>query len=470
MPDVTPANSTRAFTEIGNAGLKQSSGRVMEEWLPQLKGRQGALIYREMIDNDPIIGGIVYGVEEILRGVPWVTKPYDDTPDHQRAAEFVDECRDDMSHGWADFIADALSKIGFGWSFHEVVYKRRQGVNGENRSRYNDNLIGWRKFGFRSQDTLERWEIDEAGGIRGLWQSASTTSARSDRSASGPVFLPIEKALLFRTTTRKNNPEGRSIFRNAYTPWWAKKRVEWFELMGIERDLAGIPSFGLPPEYFADDAPSDMKAALADWRKAGTQLRRDEQSALIWPKFMDDKGNDQVDIGLLQSSGARAHDTGAVIERYARYMAISTLQDIILLGHEHVGSLALADVKRQLATAALKAQLLEIAAVINRHEISRLFRLNGLPTEELPQVEPGEIENRDIEQLALIIDKTAGAGMAWFPNAEVEREVLALSGFDPTKVEAAAQAEVADVFEVTPPRTQPIGTGAEPDDGNDPAT
>ena len=53
------------------------------------------------------------------------------------------------------------------------------------------------------------------------------------------VVIPMEKCLLFRTQTHKNNPEGRSILRNAYRSWYFKKRIEEIEGVGIERDLAG---------------------------------------------------------------------------------------------------------------------------------------------------------------------------------------------------------------------------------------
>jgi hypothetical protein len=457
MPESDATPTTAAFSEIGLTGLQHSNGRVLEEWMPQLQGVRGARIYREMYDNDPIIGGIVYSIEEVLRSVAWLTEPAGPSPDEQAAAEFVDECMDDMSNTWPDFISEALSKIVFGWSFFESCYKRREGRDGEHRSKYDDGLIGWRKFAYRSQDTLERWEFDDDGGVAGLWQSTATSG--SGTLGGGVVFIPIEKALLFRTTTRKGNPEGRSVLRNAYTGWWAKKRVEQFELIGIERDLAGIPSFGLPPEMFDSNADAETKAALEDYRRAATQLRVDEQSSLVWPMYRDENGNLQIEIGLLKSPGSRQHNTDGIIERYARWMAISTLQDVIMLGHEHVGSLALADVKKSMGMAAMRAQLEEIAAVFNRIEIPRLFRLNGLDPALAPTLRPGEIEQRDLEQLAAIIKATAEAGLPWFPNESIQNEIFTALGFDPVDVAA----DDGTAFE---PTTAPTG---DEDEGEDEA-
>ena len=49
-----------------------------------------------------------------------------------------------------------------GWSFHEIVYKRRMGntKNPTTKSKYTDGLIGWKKLPIRAQETLYRWEYD----------------------------------------------------------------------------------------------------------------------------------------------------------------------------------------------------------------------------------------------------------------------------------------------------------------------
>src|SRR5437016_1603691 len=60
--------------------------------------------------------------------------------------------------------------------------------------------------------------------------------------------IPIEKSLLFRTTSARGNPEGRSALRGAFTSWYYLKRIREYEAIGIERDLAGMPTFGVPLE------------------------------------------------------------------------------------------------------------------------------------------------------------------------------------------------------------------------------
>jgi len=54
------------LTEVGKSGLRWSYGQVSEEFLVELQGKRGIAIYREMSDNDPIIGGCLHAIRQIL--------------------------------------------------------------------------------------------------------------------------------------------------------------------------------------------------------------------------------------------------------------------------------------------------------------------------------------------------------------------------------------------------------------------
>ena len=792
MPE--DSKRTTAFGELGITGLKHNNGIIAEEFLRELKGRRGAQIIRQMVDNDSVIGSIMLSVETGLRAVEWTIEPWDDTPQRAEEAEFVEECMKDMSHSWPDFIAEALSKVPYGWSFFEVIYKKREGPQGAARSKFSDGKIGWRKMAQRSQDTLDRWDIDDAGGITGLWQ-------RSDRLGTPSVFIPIEKAVLFRTSIRKNNPEGRalavdtpiptpdgwrmmgdlaqgdlvynergaptevvavaewenrpryrvtfrdgtsivadgrhewecwsnhdrqhrnapkiretsrmaerrlqhgysiqrtaplwrpeqavlidpyvlgtwlgdgdsngprischvddvweqaaeiercgysvgkvdqngrdgghgrtfrieglarqlttlglrgnkhipdgylngsenqrlallrglmdtdgtvdswgrcqftqaaarsdlvlgvaelarslgmvvslrvkppgpkrpqpthiasftpqpgdlvpfrlwrkaqrvtdhqkdraarshgrwnwvqsiepmedgltrcievaspshlflageamvpthnSLLRTAYSSWYRKDRIETGEMIGVDRDLVGLPMVELPAYFFGDGATDSQKAVVAEWKRIVTQIRSGEQAGIVALRYLDDDGEVDWSFQLISSPGEKTYDTTKIIERLTRHIAISTLQDIVLLGHEHAGSLALADTKKAQAQHALKSQLDEIAASMNSHVLPRLFRLNGMSEEELPQLVPGEIGERQMEQISNLIVSTSNAGMSWFPSSDgsTENQIRTWAGFDPVD----PTDDDGSLMETTPPDPE---QPAETEGGND---
>jgi hypothetical protein len=62
-----------------------------------------------------------------------------------------------------------------------------------------------------------------------------------------------------------------------------------------------------------------------------------------------------------------------------------------------------------------------IADTLNRHAVPRLFEINSWKLDELPKFEPTNIDPPDLNQLASFITATAGAGMQWFPDPELEK-------------------------------------------------
>ena len=210
----------------------------------------------------------------------------------------------------------------------------------------------------RAQETLFRWEIDLDGGIQAMVQV--------DPSTGGIHTIPIDKALLFRTVTTKNNPEGRSILRNAYRPWFFKRRIEEIEAIGIERDLAGLPVAYLPPEYLSSSASAEQQAVLASIQSIVTSIKRNEQEGIVMPAMYDDAGHKMFDLQLLSSGGSRQFDTDKIINRYDQRMSMSILSDFILLGSDRVGSYALGASKMDLWSMAVDSIAKNIAEVMNR--------------------------------------------------------------------------------------------------------
>lgn len=411
------------FAEIGETGLTQQAGIVRTEWLPALQGDKAAKVYREMIDNDQIVGAALHAIEMYLRRVEWTTVPADDSPQAAEMADFADGCRDDMSHSWADFIGEMLTMLPFGHAFHEVCYKQSQGTIPDRpglSSKYDDGLIRWRKLPLRAQDSREKWLFDDEGGVAGMVQR------RPSNNDSVPI--PIQKALLFRTTNKLGNPEGRSILRTAYRAYHFKKRTEEYEGVGLERDLAGIPLIGVPEELLDPNAPPELQASLAVFTEMAKNLRNDEQAGVVYPLAYDRAGNQRYKIELLSSQGRKGFDTGAIVERWSRYEAMSVLADVIVLGHERVGSEALARTKSEMFTLTLDAWLRDAAGVLNQHAIPRLFALNGFDLRLCPTYVPNAVTEVDLAELIAMIGELAGRGAAFFPNPELETWLAGRAG------------------------------------------
>lgn len=400
--------------ELGLTGLERFGGWVYEEFLQELQGQRAVQVYQEMSSNDPVIGAVLHAIEMLIRQVEWRVEPGGRSLEDMAAAHFLETCLEDMEMTWEETIAEILSMLVYGWSYHEILYKVRHGQSRDPayNSRYSDGRIGWRGFPIRAQSSLWEWQFDENGRILGMVQMAPPDYKLR--------VIPMEKSLLFRTTSYKNNPEGRSVLRSAFRPWYFKKHIETIEGIGIERDLAGLPIAWVPPELLSPNASPEDRQVLESIKRIVTNVRRDEQEGIVFPLVYDENGNKVFDFGLLSTGGTRQFNTDAVIARYDQRIAMTVLADFILLGHEQVGSFSLASSKTHLFSVALGTWLNVIAAQFNRIAIPRLFALNSFRLEKLPKLVPGDIEVPNLTELGDYITKLAGAGMDLFPDEKLE--------------------------------------------------
>jgi len=131
---------------MGSTGLRQWGGFVHEEFLPELQGLKGARVYREMSDNDPVVGALLFAITNLIRQAKWNVEACDSTPEAEAMKVFMEEVIDDMSMPFSSVIDEACSMFVYGYAPMEIIYKRRVGFDktAENRSRFTDNYIGIR--------------------------------------------------------------------------------------------------------------------------------------------------------------------------------------------------------------------------------------------------------------------------------------------------------------------------------------
>lgn len=387
--------------EIGRIGQRRYGGTIYEEFLHELQGKRGIEVYREMSENDDVVGTILYAIEMLVRQCNWNIEPGGTTEKDKEAAEFVKSCMDDMQDTWIDTISEILSFITYGWSFHEIVYKRRMGNTKDirTRSKYCDGLIGWGKLPIRAQETLYQWEYDSRDNLLGMTQMPPPDY--------GMFTIPMEKAMLFRTKSRKNNPEGKSILRSAYRSWYFKRRIQEIEGIGIERDLAGLPVIYGPngADLWNRDIPENLEI-LSGLESMVQSIRRDEMEGIVLPFGYK--------LELLSSGGTRQFDTNAIINRYDTRIAMTVLADFIFLGHDKTGSWALSSDKTELFAVAIGAFLDIICETFNSQGIPSLIEINGkyfAGITEYPKMTHGDIEDVDITKVAAFIKEMTGIGI-----------------------------------------------------------
>lgn len=430
--------------QLGQSGLKRSYGYIYEELLPQLQGRKAINVFQEMAQNSSVIGGVLFAINMFMRKVPWRVEAASDADIDQKKAQFLESCKDDMGHTWSDFISEINSMLTFGWSWFEIIYKQRFDDElddfGTAQSKFNDGMIGWKKFMPISQDSWWRWDFDpESGECIGMWQRPAPDY--SER------YLPMGKSLHFRTTSQKDNPEGASILRTAYRSWYFLKRIEEIEAVGVERDLAGIPIATVPAEMLGEAASDDDKAMVQSIIKLVQNVRRDEQEGIVWPQAYDEAGHELYSFKLLTSGGTRQFPTQEIITRYEQRIAMTALADFLLLGNDSnsSGSYALATSKSSMFQSALETWLNGIENVLNDRAIPLLFRQNGINSGPYPKFRHDIVQKPTLPDLATLISSMAGAGAQLFPDLELEnhlREYAELPIREPNEVNVGLEDKI----------------------------
>ena len=430
-------DSSMLLADLGSTGLRAFGGFIREEFIPNLIGRQGATIYREMLDNSPIIGALMFAILGTMRKVEWRCEAVDDAAPAQAAMEFAESLRFDMSHTWDQLVTEILSMIGYGYSFHEIVYKRRLGPQPHRRngpypgldrpsSKFDDAMIGWARIPTRSQDTILKWFLDENGEILGLTQQPWIGRL---------VDIPMEKAMLFRPQHHKNNPEGRSVLRNAYRPYYFIKRLEEGEAIHIER-MAGNVIVRVPTALL-DQAKAGNSGAIASlnaYKLMATRSRTDEQMGLLLPSDTFANANGPTPIPMfgyeyvVPQGGSRTTDANTPIVRHKLDILTSVLADFIQMGHTTRGAQNLGETKVDTFMAAVEGWLDDVAAVFNKEGLAKIWALNGMDPNLMPEYVPDMAQQIDLDILSNFILRLSQAGVQMFPDEDLEDYVRDAAG------------------------------------------
>lgn len=448
------------FKDVGSTGLRRFSGYVREEFSPALMGRQAVRVYREMRDNSPTVGAIMFAILGVMRKVEWRTEPANDTAEAEKLAEFADSLRLDMSHSWEDFIVEALSMLTYGFAPHEIIYKRRNGAKRPSSpfpsSKFDDGMVGIRRLPIRGQDTVLKWFFGVNGEILGLTQQPYT----------GPLIdLPIEKLLLFRPMQHKGNPEGYSVLRTAYRSYYFVKRLEEQEAILFER-MSGLPTLRVPNQLLEAANANDPAAVatLAAYKKIVTNVRIDEQMGLLLPSDMWPGTNGASTAPMFEfkfevpQGGAKSGvDADKTISRHKLDIMTSVLADFIQLGHEERGTQSLAVTKVDLFMQAVEGWMNAIAAVLNRHLLPRVWALNGLNVDLMPQYVPDMVQRIDLDVLSNFILRLSQAGMPLFPDEQLESALRDGAGLPDIDNDAEDRERAVQAAAVSQQTAEPAG-------------
>lgn len=136
-----------------------------------------------------------------------------------------------------------------------------------------------------------------------------------------------------------------------------------------------------------------------------------EQSGFILPMVQNAEGNKEFSFEIVSVTGQKAHDTNAIIARYAQEILTCLFADFLSLGSNGSGSFSLAESKVSVVEMAIETKLIEIRDQLNHDLIPQLFSLNGWSSEVTPYFTFGEIAKQDLDVLSKFIQRVGAAGL-----------------------------------------------------------
>ena len=147
-------------TEIGSTGVySRSVSSYFAEAIKELSFPYSLYTYDKM-NMDVTIASALNAVNVIANRVPVYLESYDQSPAHQKKADFVRQCFEDMQGGETieSVIQKALTFNKYGFAVLEKVFYHRRKKNG---SKYDDGKIGIKYLPMRKQHSIIDFEWDK---------------------------------------------------------------------------------------------------------------------------------------------------------------------------------------------------------------------------------------------------------------------------------------------------------------------
>lgn len=428
--------------EIGWA-IDWAHGNGHQGFVPELRGYTGLLRLQKMAETDETIGAMLWVMVSTICQVPWSFTPCingmevsQDDPEYDQAnaaAAFCESTLTDMDHSWSDHLEEAITMAWAGFAPCEINFKKRDGVD----SKFDDGKWGFASLPLRDQHTIWDWETDPA---------TNKLTKMKQRTIDGKAGdIPIWKLLHYRMSRVLDNPWGKSMLTNAYRPFYLKQRIQESEAIGIDREMAGMPTMRVPNSEIAlankkDASGKPTKEALEAKQRiqasidAVTKMRFNEVGGLVLPSdvYLDEDGKPSSikkwDFSIITSAGQRAIDARTAARDYDRAIARTVLMQFLHLGERSGGSYGLSEDQSSMAIRSMKWVAGKIANEFNLKAMPLLWLMNAMPKKFMPKLVSGDVKEESIAILGQFLESMAMADILFADDPALKDAVFERAG------------------------------------------
>lgn len=392
---IEPREVTINVQPLGSSGIEIYAGYYQEEYLSSLNGTQRADFYDKMKRSDPKAKMLLSAAKNPIKAANWVVDPGDESDDQIKIAELISHILfDDMTKTWTETLTEILTMYEHGYSLFEPIDKI---VIGHKKF---GNYNGLKLLAFRSQRTIERWNLDHVTGeLLSVDQYAYGDLSRL-------VTIPVEQLLLFSLEQEGDNYEGISWLRPCVGAYKRKDHHLKQEAIGMSKYAIPTPVLTIPKGK--ENSP-EYATAVAILKKYATHEQQFITIPVGWEMtFMQNE---------FHPDRIRASINAENVEMVHAFLA-----NFLELGNTGTGSYSLSFDLSDFFLGAIEHVAKQIAEKFNRFVIPRLVNLNFGPQEVYPKLRCSGITDKAGKEFAEVV-KMMVDGKVIIPDDKLEEDI-----------------------------------------------
>lgn len=429
--------SYKPGARVGVPGYSITNGYILpNDSDARLLGAARYKLYSENLANIAIIGTAVRYYLDLVADAGWSFEPADDSAEAEEIANFFTDVFEQMETSMKRVFRRASMYKYYGFSCQEFTIMSRE-----------DGRIGLVDIEPVPQKTVERWDVDNRGVVRGIIQRNPNTGQE--------IYIDRRKLFYVYDDSLSDSPEGLGIFRHMTRTAASVKRFEDLEHWGFETDLQGVP-VGRAPLSELDEQVANGTITAADRTRAKAVMENFIENHIRGPNtgiVLDSRTYESKDeserassallwdVELLKAEGGSHAAINEAIKRKTYELARLVGVEHILIGADGGGSMALHSSSTRRLHGMVNSCLDELCDGMQKQPVKLLGRLNGIRAELMPKIRHEKIEYRSVEEVVSALEGLSRAGAPLMPGDPAVNEVRELVGLSRAEDEGISLSE-----------------------------
>jgi hypothetical protein len=347
MAEIIKEKSAFNTNTKGRSGTEIYAGYIFEEYLSDIRGTKWAKKVDMMRRSDPIVQMLLTALKLPLLSQNWFIEKNDDSEEAEFQKEFFEKAIfEDLSDSFTKLLAEILTFEDFGYSLFEIIH----GISFNERIGVYNTI---QKLAFRSQKTIERFNVDKTGKLASVYQQAYGDLGTN-------VTIDGKFLVHFAPKMEGDNYEGFSRLRPCYGPWLRKNEFLKLIAAGLEKYAIPTPFLEVPELKENSDEFNNAIEALECYTSNQSQY-------LTFPAGWK---------LTIKEVNFDAEKTRAIIDAENKEMASSVMASFLLLGQDGSGSLALSKDLSDFFAQGLQASADHISEIFEKKIMKHLLDIN----------------------------------------------------------------------------------------------